>query len=102
MPICANPRARTGEIQGLCEKEVQPNQKRPIGNSALSRQAKYKRPSGWVRSLGQNLRAAFSCQIEMAVPRMLPMAMAAKTAPFCSVVKLWRVLKTRGMTEKVM
>lgn len=33
---------------------------------------------------------------------MLPIEIAANTAPFCSVVKLWRVRKISGSTENVM
>ncbi len=83
------------------EYDVHPNQKRPIGSRALSRQAKYSLPSGLVVSFGQYRFAAFSCHIESAAPVMLPTAMVAKTAPFCSVVKPWRVVKTSGITLSV-
>ena len=43
-----------------------------------------------------------SWTIDRIVAMMLPMEIAAKTAPFCSVVKLWRVRKINGSTEKVM
>lgn len=67
-----------------------------------SKHAKYSLPSGLSVSLGQCLFAMRSWTIEMIVATMLPMEMAAKTAPFCSVVKLCRVRKIKGRAEKVM
>lgn len=67
-----------------------------------SKHAKYNLPSGLWVSFGQCLLAMRSWTMERMVARMLPMEMAAKTAPFCSVLKLWRVRKISGSTEKVM
>lgn len=59
IPIVAQPTARVGTIHGIDEKDVQPNQKSPMGIRIDSIQVKYNRPSGVLESL-PNRRASFS------------------------------------------
>lgn len=78
IPIVAQPTAIEGTIQCTEGKEVQPNQKRPMGNKMDSTQTKYRRPSAEDDNFPNRI-AIFSCEMLMMVMRTTPTHMAKDT-----------------------
>ena len=99
------PTARAGTIHDTEGKDVQPNQKQPMGRRMLCTQLKKRRPSG-ASSMARRLPvryflASFSWDMLMIVLMIAATEMAVKTAPFCSRLKPWLEVNTTGMAEKV-